>query len=478
MVRPSVFLLAGVLLGFVSACSSNSPSAAAGEAGAEGGGAEVSGTADTFAWAESFQAGSGSQIMAMASDASGVVIAGQMVGTATFGATTLTGNSGSSGDGFIAKLDPAGNVLWAQVTSGSSSDFEALTIDSSGNIIVSGEDFGTASTMTLGGTTLTPETGSINARSITEGGGTIFKLDPSGNVVWGKLVATTGEINMSSLAISGTTIFASGAIIDDAAFASGGAMAITNCGTAGCVFLAAYDESGNVQWAEQAPSSPHRGTGVDPREVWLAANSTDLYLAIGGDYSSAGGLSNDTMQLVVNQYDLTGAVTWTKPTPAQDSPMVSGIALDASGNAFVVGASQGLQLGTVSIVGSQGATATFIAKYSPTGDVAWTTGSNQGDKAGATLANTALALSDHLYIFGNGGDGSSTPSGATGMVVDVVDEATDALTAQLPCGAAHGLGNAASATSAGVYIGGYGGPPAQFGSRTISALGLFVAKLK
>ena len=214
---------------------------------------------DDFAWAQSFQASFGSTILAMASDATSVVIAGQILGTATLGKTTLT-TADSAGNAFVAKLDTSGNVLWAQIASGASSDFEAVAIDASGNIVVSGNDFGDGPSVTFGGTTLTPDTtGTIGGHAVGSSAGILFAMDPTGAVKWSTLVETTGEVNLGSLAFSGTTLFAAGPINDDAAFASGGGSPITGCGTDGCVFLAAWGAAdGTLQWAKEAPSAPPR----------------------------------------------------------------------------------------------------------------------------------------------------------------------------------------------------------------------------
>ena len=53
----------------------------------------------------------------MAVDLDGnVVITGQFSGTANFGGATLTG-TGSTGDVFVVKYDPDGEVLWAKSSS-------------------------------------------------------------------------------------------------------------------------------------------------------------------------------------------------------------------------------------------------------------------------------------------------------------------------------------------------------------------------
>src|ERR1700757_869675 len=71
----------------------------------------------------------------------------------TFGSTTLV-NSGSGPDMYLAKYDANGNVLWAKQATGANSDMgNSLTIDLNGNILVSGS-FQTGSA-TFGTTTLT-----------------------------------------------------------------------------------------------------------------------------------------------------------------------------------------------------------------------------------------------------------------------------------------------------------------------------------
>jgi len=423
---------------------------------------------DDFAWVKSFQAGSGSTIFAMAADATSVVIAGQLTGTATFGTTTLTGSTGQ-GSAFVAKLDASGNVVWAQVASGASSDFESVVIDSAGDVIVSGTDFADGPSVTFGGVTLTPDTTTMIGGNPVAGAGMLLSLSSAGTVQWSRLVESTGEVNLGSLAVSGSTIFAAGPIIDDAAFASGGASAITGCGTTGCVYLAAWGTDGTLQWAKPAASTPHRGTGVDPAEVWLAANGSNLVLAIGGDQALAEG-ATDAAQVVVNLYDLTGVLTWTRSAPLSGGgPAVTGVALDPSGSTYVSGDfAQGLVLGSFTVTGSD-----YVAKYSPGGSVVWAI----TDPQDMELGIHGLALGTALYTFGNGDVGPAVDAG-THMSLDGFDPATGKPVTVDPCGATMGIGQTVTASSAGVFVAGQGGPPGQFGLHGTTAQGFFVAKKK
>jgi hypothetical protein len=427
---------------------------------------------DGFAWATSFQAGNGSTIMAMASDATSIVLVGQLMGSATFGATKLVAPD-SGGNAFVVKLDLTGAVVWAQVATGDNSDFETVAIDSSGNVIVAGEDFGDGAGFTFGGSTLGPNlTAPINGKPPSAGGGVLLLMDSAGDVMWSKFVDTTGEVNMSSLAVTSSAIYVAGPIIDDADFSNGAGPYVDNCGTKGCVFLATFDTAGNIQTAVIAPSTPHRGTGVDPREVWLAATSTALTMAIGGFYSSAGGETNDTNQLVVNQYDLTGKLVWSRSSPVKGggSPALNGLVVDAMGNAYVAGEmSPGLTLGPLKDTNGQ-----FLAEYSSTGSVTWAI-QNVGEEE---FGINGLALGDHLYTFGNGDlENFKTPSPDTSMSLDIFDPKTGAIIANAPCGAAHGFGVEVTAGSGGVFISGEGGPTGVFGTHELTAEGFFVAKL-
>ncbi len=158
------------------------------------------------------------------------------------------------------------------------------------------------------------------------------------------------------------------------------------------------------------------------------------------------------IQLVVNAYDTTGALTWNKSFPEpQGSPTLSGLAADSSGNLFIGGNfAQGLQLGTGTF-----SSGTYVAKLTSSGSVAWA----ESDPASGQLGLNALALGDQLYTFGNGSLGSPPE----GMSLDGLDPTDGHVVSADGCQAAGGLGEEVAASSAGVFVAGQGGPPAIFG---------------
>jgi hypothetical protein len=437
------------------------------------------GVPDTFAWAQVFPAGSGSAVTAMASDASGVVVVGQITGAAVIGSTTLTSTAGE-GNAFVAKLDPTGKVLWAKIASGSSSIFEAVALDASGNITISGAEYGDApGPITFAGATLSPNTsGTIGGSSVGSAGGLLGRLDASGNVTWMKLGETTTAIDFGSLAFSGTHVVVAGALNGNAAFGPGETLpAICSNATNECVFFAAYDAAtGTPQWGLLAPSTPARGNGAaDPHQVHVGTDAAgNIFLGIGGYFEGAG--STDDTELVVNKYDPTGALSWNKvfTSSTGDTPNLQGFAVDTTGNSYLLGS------GATSLDGNT--SSSFIAKLDPTGNTSWVQ-SLQSSPVGTT----GLALGASLLTFGNGDDPSGILSGSntlTPMNLGAFDPAAGKLTSSVVCGIAGGQGEAVAVDAAATYVAGEGTSPGIFGHVQIPAAadagsgGIFVAKLK
>lgn len=81
----------------------------------------------------------------ISTDANGnCYITGEFSGSADFGSTTLT--SEGVNDIFVARLDPAGNWLWAKKSGSTNEDFgNGISIDSNGNAFVTGYFYGNIS---------------------------------------------------------------------------------------------------------------------------------------------------------------------------------------------------------------------------------------------------------------------------------------------------------------------------------------------
>ncbi len=207
-------------------------------------------------------------------------VTGYFQGTVTLGSTTLTTTVNNTS--FVAKVDPNGNVLWAEQFGGlSGGAFTGIAVDTSGNVYLSGDFNGTQS---FGGTTLT-HVGSGAT-------GYICKVDPNGNFLWAQRFSdqTSGGYGRA-MAVDAN---------DDPYLAW---YANPPTGTVG--FLTKYDPKGNTLWTQQLDSN---ATGVSPACVVLDTSGNAYVGGSGSQGNSVGFLA---------KYDPNGNPLWSQATPRQ-----------------------------------------------------------------------------------------------------------------------------------------------------------------
>ncbi len=183
-------------------------------------------------WARATGASSDDKGLSVATDRfDNIVVSGQFVGTVSFGSFTLT--SAGVIDGFVAKYTPAGSVVWAASEGQGSNDrARGVAVDGTDDIYVTG-DFN----------------GKVFLARYTSGGTRSWLRTSSGSVALAEEVVADG---------SGNAVI-TGNFGDTATF---GAIPLTSAGSRD-VFVAKYDASGNVQWAQRGGGSDDdRGLGV------------------------------------------------------------------------------------------------------------------------------------------------------------------------------------------------------------------------
>ncbi len=183
----------------------------------------------------------------VAVDAQGnTYVAGGFSGTARFGGTTLT--SAGAMDGFVAKYDTAGNLLWAN-RFGSPADDEALglAVGPDGTVYMSGFFNGIIS---VGGNTLS----SRGTQDII-----LAALTPAGQWAWVRSAGSTGEDQGLALTVWNDALFMGGFIRGNATFG-------TQTGTAigeRDAFLARYALDGSAIWVRVVGSTTRdAGLGI------------------------------------------------------------------------------------------------------------------------------------------------------------------------------------------------------------------------
>ncbi len=281
-------------------------------------------------------------------------LAGVFNGTAVFGGTNLV--SSGAFDLCVAKLDSAGNWLWAVKAGGSYQDHAtAIAVDSAGNAYVTGYFEHTA---WFGSTSLT-SAGNIDVF--------IAKLDANGNWLWAKR-AGGGDIDSGvDIAVDGAgDVFVTGSYSNDASF---GATVLTGSGWDD-VFVARLDSNGNWLGAVKAG-----GSSID-RSYGIALDSASNAYVTGSYFGSAsfGTIvlnSGGDYRIFVAKLGSDGIWNWATQAGGPDLNSGSALALDSGANVYVTG----VFLETADFGGmglsSAGSSDLFAAKLDPQGNWLW-----------------------------------------------------------------------------------------------------------
>jgi gliding motility-associated-like protein len=271
------------------------------------------------------------------SDCNGVVadgagcayITGAYAGSITLGSITLTGAGESV---FIAKLDAAGNYLWAKSVSGSSSDWDmgsGMTIDSHANIYISGSYTGSTTVF-----------GSFTAPATTSPSLFIAEYDSSGNAI--NLITAVGAgipVNTAATdnAITIDTcgyLYVTGAFPNTAQF---GGTTLTSV-SPNDVYVAKCTNSGTWLWA----NSINCGTGQYGGGCASIAldKYTNVYIGVNFPNGTAtlGGTSVSGDILIAKYDNGTGNLDWAQSAGASgNGDDIFGITVDNYGFAYVTG---------------------------------------------------------------------------------------------------------------------------------------------
>ena len=237
--------------------------------------------------------------------------------TMSIGSTTLTNNdaTGTSSDAFYAKYDSSGNPLWAKSFGGTLSEYiytAALTNDS--ELCLAGPYY--SPSVTLGSTVLTAPSGGYLY---------VAKFNSSGSPVWAKTIVANDSLDgFNGMAIDPDyNIYLTGIYWHHLTI---GIFSLPVPLFAN-MFLAKYDSSGNVIWAQaQRHISDCFGVAADKcGNLWVCGSAQTL---------ANPPLISDTLYLA--EYDTSGVLEdiFTVNSGGDDN---SGIVVDNNGNFYVGG---------------------------------------------------------------------------------------------------------------------------------------------
>ena len=294
-------------------------------------------------------------------------------GIATSGAYQTYGDS-ADGDGFLAKFNPSGSVLWATYYGGAHGGAECLGIvaDSSGDVYITGlinSNSGIASI------------GAYQTRN--GGGGDAFlaKFNTSGNLLWGTYFGGTEVEYGYGIAIDkAENVYITGQTLSMTGIATKGAYLTLGDSISGNAFLAKFNPFGSLLWATY-----YGGNNFDIGWGVATDNSGNVYMT-GTTQSTSGIATRGAHQTSYNgggydnvflaKFTSSDSLIWGTYYGGYYESAGWGITTDSSGNAYISG-----YTGSGSDIATKGAYKTsysydydaFLAKFSPTDNLLWAT---------------------------------------------------------------------------------------------------------
>jgi len=333
--------------------------------------------------------GSGSdRALSVKTDSNGnIYITGFYYGTATFGTITLTSVSGSQ-DGFLAKLDPSGNFIWAKSFGGNLAEWgNAVAIDELDNPIITGQFQGSTN---FGGTTLTSM---INPNtSFSSFDVFVAKYTPAGNLTWvNKGSAKYDDRGLDIITDPQNNIYVCGQFSDTIQFQNTHHNQIMNAS-----FIIKYNSAGNEQWFRKASgvfSIPYSMVMDNNNKIYVTGDfqGTFTYFGSSGNSFINGNYTNKAFLLKI---DNAGNFIWGKSESSTNYVSSKRVALDAQQDPYIFG-EFGCTMNEYSdaygpgVFNSIGFGDLFITKYNNTGTRQWFIhyGGPRNDKAHGLLVD-------------------------------------------------------------------------------------------
>jgi hypothetical protein len=326
-------------------------------------GAEKVWSFDVLPWTRELGSAAEDDARSVAVDAAGnVFVAGYTKGS-------LDGNTSAGGwDMFLVKYAPSGKKLWTRQLGTAASDTAyGVVVDAGGNAFVAGITGGA-----LGGNT------SAGADDIF-----LAKLDPTGATSWIRQVGSAGYDCGFAVAIDPAgNVFVAGST--DGAFPGS-----TNAGGAD-VLLVKFAPDGTTLWARQLGSADYEyahAVAVDADGNAFVAGSTS------GALDGVANAGLDDLFLV--KYAPDGRRLWIRQLGSPSFDLATSVAVDAAGNALVAGHTTGNLDGHP----NQGAEDLFVAKYDAAGTKLWST--QVGSAAFDFAYGLALDAAGNAFVAGH-----------------------------------------------------------------------------
>ncbi|MBM3944776.1 MAG: hypothetical protein FJ317_04700 [SAR202 cluster bacterium] len=282
------------------------------------------------------------------------------------------------GDAFAMVLTGEGDAIWTRQFGTAKLDWgESVAIDSQGNVLVSGSTAGA----------FPGQTGASTADNYTR------KFDSAGNVLWTDQIGSQEGNGATTVVVDDRdNVYLVGSTL-------GPLPGTTHTGS-GDVFVRKYDSAGAVLWTHEY------GTNDGDAAIGAVVDTAGNLLIVGATRGTWDGQARfggflDAFLLKVSP---AGELLMTVQFGTTSSDMASGVAVDAAGNIYIAGRTDGRFEGSR----NRGATDAFVAKFNTQGEPLWTT--QFGSPAEDYAFGVAVDGSGTVYAVGMGHLGVSEAS--------------------------------------------------------------------
>ncbi|MBW6514298.1 MAG: T9SS type A sorting domain-containing protein, partial [Candidatus Syntrophosphaera sp.] len=284
----------------------------------------------------------------VAADADGnCYITGRLSGSGDFGATTLY--SAGNDDIFVAKLNEAGNWLWAERAGGTENDCGyAVAVDNDGNCLVTGEFQGSA------------DFGKIDLASSAYHDICVAKLHPDGNWIWAVSAGGSGSDWGSGIcADPDGNCYVTGAFGSAATF---GPFSLVSQGAWDC-FAVKLGFDGEWIWARRA------GGANSDYGVGISTNGNG-YIHVTGRFQGTAGFGASTLESAGNfdafaaKISAAGNWIWAVRGGGTGNDLGQGSGVDNAGNSYFTGYYEETGIFGPHPLVSMGSSDVFVAKLS------------------------------------------------------------------------------------------------------------------
>lgn len=339
--------------------------------------------AQDFQWAKSIGSDKVDRVSNVEMDVQGnIYIAGDIADTVDFDPGTGVYNIlpfntlpvSTTTDGYLAKYDPDGNLLWAfHLGNGNNDKINDIALDDDGNVYVIGV-FSSFMDADPGPGTFYLYANTVNL------GVCIIKYSPAGNFIWGKSISGGVTIDGNSLAIDKfknviLTGYFSGSAYD---FDPGqGVALLTSQGSFDC-FVLKLDSIGNYLWAKSmGGSGDDRGTSVTVDQAGSVLSTGIFSGTVDFDpgpnvFNLSGNNNNNTY---IQKLDPAGNLIWVKAFNSTNYIVGQSIVCGLQNEVYLTGLFQGtvdFDPGSgVFAMSSVSTSNSYIARLGASGNFKW-----------------------------------------------------------------------------------------------------------